>query len=123
MATFSYDVSTDRGKVRRLISDVDAATVANQVFDDDEIDAFLAMNVGVKRSAAAALMAIAGNALQVDKVLRSAGRQVDASKAAAEFRALAKALRDEADRDDDDDDGGLVIVDFDPWAGYRARWG
>lgn len=120
--TFTYDPSTDRGKVRLLISDV-SSDAALQVFQDSEIDAFLVMNRRYKRAAAAALLVIAASAVQTDKVLRSQDLQVDAAKAADAMRQLAKALRDEADRDDDDgDDGQFEIVDFDRYAAFRNRY-
>ena len=37
---FTYDLTTDRGKVRLLINDI---TAADYQFEDDEIDAFLSM--------------------------------------------------------------------------------
>ena len=48
------DFSSDAAKVRLLISDID---VANQIFNDPAIDAFLAMALdgNVKRAAAQAL--------------------------------------------------------------------
>ncbi len=40
---FTYDITTDRGKVRLLIGDTDAA---DYHFEDNEIDAFLTMAGG-----------------------------------------------------------------------------
>lgn len=121
---FTYDPTTDRGRVRLLISDVDTADTTRQFFDDAEIDAFLALNTGVKRAAAAALSAMANNALLVDKKIRTQDLQTDAPAVSAELRAQAKALRGEADADADDaDDGGLHVIDFDPWAGYAPTGG
>lgn len=112
---FTYEPTTVRGCVRLLISDVRVDDASLQVFTDAEIDAFLAMNVGVKRAAAAALMAIAGNALQVDRVIRTQDLQTDGAKVAAELRQLAFRLRAEADTDDDvADEGGFQIVDYYP---------
>lgn len=116
----TYDVSTDAGRVRRLISDVDVHTPGNCIFDDAEIDMFLAMNAGVKRAAAAAMLTIAGNMALVLRVIKTQDLSTDGAKVAAELRAQAKALRDEADRDEDDDpdNGGMIVVDFQPNAGY-----
>lgn len=124
MATFTYDPTTDRGKVRLLISDIDDTDVSRQLYQDDAIDAFLAMNAGVKRAAAAALHAIAGNLAQVLRVIKTQDLATDGAKTADALRLLAKQLRDEADRDDDDlaDEGNLLIVDFDPYAAYRCRY-
>lgn len=120
---FTYDPTTDLGRVRLLISDTATDDVSLQLYQDAELDAFLAMNNGVKRAAAAALVAIAGNIAQVDRVVRTQDLQTDGAKTAEALRALAKSLRDEADRDDDDgDDGNLVLVDFDKYAAYRRRY-
>lgn len=88
------------GKVRLLISDTDVDDPDRCVFQDEEIEAFLAMNQGVKRAAAAALFAIANNQLQVDKVIKTQDLSTDAAKVAAELRALATSLRAEADREE-----------------------
>lgn len=120
---FNYDPTTDLGRVRLLISDVDDTDTSRQLFNDAEIEAFLAMNHGVKRAAAAALMAIAGNLAQVLRVIRTQDLQTDGQKTADALRALAQSLRAEADRDEDDaDDGQFSIVDFDPYAAYRRRY-
>lgn len=121
--TFTYDPTTDRGRVRLLISDT-SSLAERQLYSDDEIDTFLALARGsgaskVRRAAAEALWAIAGNALQTDKVIRSQDLQTDASKVAAELRQLAQRYRDEADVIEDDDSGNLVLVNFDPYAAYR----
>lgn len=39
--TFTYDVTTARGKVRSLVGDTDTTNVPNQLFTDAEVDAFL----------------------------------------------------------------------------------
>ena len=51
---FNYDITTDRGKVRLLIGDT---VDAGHQFEDDEIDAFLAMAGG-------SLLTAAGYALE-----------------------------------------------------------
>ena len=118
---FTYDLGTDRGKVRLLISDTNAADTTLQVFQDDEIDALLAMNTGVKRAAAAGLLVIASSLAMLDKVVRSQDLATDGAKVADALRALAKSLRDEAAADEDDaDDGGFSVVTFNPNAGYQT---
>lgn len=111
------DYTTDAGKLRLLIADTDPTRL---ILDDEQVDAFLAIETGVKRAAAAALEAIARSEALVSKVIRTQDLQTDGAKLAAELRASAKALRDQADVDDEnaDEDGGLEIVDFDP-----SRWG
>ncbi len=91
---FTYDPTTDRGKVRLQIGDTDVADATRQLFTDAEIDAFLAMNTNIiLLSAAAALEAIAANQLMVLKVIRNMDLSTDGAKMAKEFRELAKSLR------------------------------
>jgi hypothetical protein len=98
---FSYDVSTNRGTVRLLINDVDET---KPIFDDTEIDRFLALeDDNVRLAAAKALETIAANEVYVQKVLRLLDRQTDGAKVAAELRANAQTLRDEVDDDTDFD--------------------
>lgn len=91
----TYDLSTDVGKVRLLISDTD---IGSAVFDDDELEAFLAMRGdNVKLAAASALRALGGNAVFVRGKLRMLDLSTDAP---AESEALAKlADRYEAEAD------------------------
>lgn len=56
---FTYSPDTPRGRVRLLIFDTDEVTVANQIFTDAEIDAFLALeNQEVYAAAAMACRSI-----------------------------------------------------------------
>ncbi len=87
---FTYDVSTDRGKVRLLITDVQEA---NPLFQDAEIDAFLAMNTSVRLAAAAALEVIAASEVMVLKKIVNLDLETDGPAVARELRELAKQLR------------------------------
>lgn len=110
---FTYDPTTPQGKVRMLISDVDEA---NPVFSDGEIEAFLFMEVGnVRMAAAQALDTIASNEVMVSKVIRTLDLQTDGSKVSAELRARATTLREQADNYDPDGNlFGMTVVDFRP---------
>lgn len=103
--------TTGIGQVRLLVSDVDED---NLLFTDAQITGFLSIEDGVKRAAAAALEVIARSEVLVSKVIKTQDLTTDGAKVAAELRASAKALRDQADIDDenDDTDGGLDIVDY-----------
>ncbi len=90
---FSYDVTTDIGKVRLLITDTDNDS---PIFQDEEINAFLAMNDGVKRAAAAALDVIASNQVFVLKVIRTLDLSTDGAATARALREHADQLREEA---------------------------
>lgn len=91
---FTYDVTTDRGKVRMLITDRDSS---NSIFQDDEIDAFLSLEGNsVRLAAATALDAIATDqALVLKKIVMLGGDlETDGPAVAKALREQAKALRD-----------------------------
>ena len=93
---FTYDLTTDVGKVRLLIPDrVEAVAV---FAEDDEVQAFLDLEGDVRRAAALALETIGSDLNLVLRYTKSPdGLMVDGVKAAAEARARAKALREQAD--------------------------
>lgn len=114
--TFTYDVSTSRGKVRLLISDLDSG---KPLFQDDEIDTFLAMeDDSVKLAAAQALDTIAANEVMVSKVMTVLDLRVDSAKVSFELRQRAKTLREQALNED-----GAVGFDVVQWAvnSFSAR--
>ena len=43
MSTYSYDITTDIGKVRRLINDTDITPTTDAQFNDEEIEFFLSL--------------------------------------------------------------------------------
>lgn len=84
--------------VRHLISDVDPN---RQILQDDHVDTYLALNDGnIRRAAADALDAIAVAEALVSKVIRTQDLQTDGPKLAAELRARADRLRQQADDED-----------------------
>jgi hypothetical protein len=104
---FTYDVTTERGKVRLLLNDVDEPTA---VFDDDEIDAFLALEGdNVKRAAAQAIDTNADDQALASKVLRTQDVTTDGAKLADSLRKRAAALRAQADEEDDESDDGAYF--------------
>lgn len=94
---FTYDLTTDTGKVRLLIPD---SRSTDYMFEDAEIDAFLTMESGILRAAAAALEVIASDNVMTLKVIRILDLQTDGAKVSAELRARARALREQADAAD-----------------------
>lgn len=108
---FTYDVTTNIGKVRLLVADTDAT---KPIFQDDEVQASLDLeqlsvfipitgNIptplfnnqpSVRRAAATLLDVLAANKARLAGALKVLDIQIDTSKAAAELRATAKALRD-----------------------------
>lgn len=104
--SFTYDPSTDQGKVRWLAADT---VDAGHVFEDAEIQSALDINEGSIFYAAADLcdsraLIIAGAGGGSITVLDIT---IDSSKAAGIFSARAKALRARAD-----DDGYFAIVEM-----------
>lgn len=82
-----YDPSSDAGRVRLLINDI-----ACQVYADDEIDAFLDLEGGnVRLAAALALETTAANEALLSKVITTQDLRTDGA-------AVAKVLLDRAAR-------------------------
>jgi len=103
--TFTYDATTDAGKVRLIITDVNDA---NPIFQDDEIQAFLDLNSSsVKRAAASALDTIASKQALVLKVIRLLDLSTDGASTARALREHAGQLRIEAN-ETDAGDGDLL---------------
>jgi RNase adaptor protein for sRNA GlmZ degradation len=114
----TYDPTTDLGYVRLLINDM-TDVVADQLFTDVEINAVLARDSHPKRAAGTLLMAMASNEAMLSKVIRTQDLQTDGAKLAAELRTQANELRNQATEDENNLGEPLVIIDFDPFAGYR----
>lgn len=108
MAT-TYNPATDAGKVRLLLND----TAAPWVFQDAEIEAFLALEGGnVRRAAAQAIDTNASNEALASKVLRTQDLQTDGAKVADALRKHAAALREQADVADAADDAYFEVIDL-----------
>ena len=91
------DFSTDAGKVRLLISDIDTAA---PILNDASVEAFLDVSGGnVKRAAAAALMVIAVNETLVQKRISLLDLRTDGPAEAEALRKLAVQYRAEADEE------------------------
>ena len=93
--------STDRDRVRLLISDVGGADSASFVFQDDEIDTFLALRPDVRMAAALALRTIAGNEIQTAKRIKYLDLQTDGPACAKALMDLADSLESGVDADAD----------------------
>jgi len=92
--TFTYNLTTDRGKVRLYAQDTISA---NAIFSDDEIDAFLTANSSdVYAAAADALEIIAANQAYVLKVISNNGLTTNGPAVAAALRATAQQWRDKS---------------------------
>ena len=115
---FTYSLTQDIGKVRLLIPDT---SIDNFVFDDDEIEAFLALETDVRRSAALALETIASNQAMVLKVIRILDLQTDGAKVAESLMKRAATLRQQAlDAEAAEEDGAFEVIEMVPNA-FAAR--
>lgn len=121
---FTYNLTTDSGKVRLLIPDrVEAAAI----FDDDEIAAFLLIEGGVKGAVALAIEAIASDEALVQKVTETAGLKTDGAKTATALLARAKLLREQVTAEQvtaDDGEGLFDIAEMvvDPFSARERLW-
>lgn len=92
--TVTTDPTTDIGLVRLLCTDVDTAA---PLFTDAQIQAFLTLEGSARLAAAVALETIASSEALVSKKIRTAdGLSTDGPAVAAELRARAKGLREQA---------------------------
>lgn len=111
---YTYDPSTDAGKVRLLISDTSVTDAENRLFFDEEIATFLELEgEDVRLAAALGLETIARNEVQVLKVISILNLQTDGASTARELRFQAKELRDQvaAGADEGDFDIAEWVLD------------
>lgn len=105
------DVTTPTGQIRLLIVDLRVNGDPLQVFTEEELAGFLALEGGnVKRAAADALDAIAVDEVLTSKVIRSQDLTTDGAKVAEQLRKRAVDLRAEATADADDAAGGYFEI-------------
>ena len=116
--TLTYDVATDRGKVRLFIQDT---VEANEFYDDTEIDAFLTLaadldGAAIYNASALALESWASNQLMVLKVIERLDLKTDGAKMAAEMRLRAQGLREQAMAASDDAGFEIAEMALGPWS-------
>ena len=105
------DYKTPEGQVRLLIPDVaklvdprDLQAEPQYIFDDHQIEGFLAIESGsVKRAAASAVDVIATDEALILKVLKTDDKETDGSKLLKELSARAARLRADAQREEEGD--------------------
>ena len=103
--TFTFDLTTNRGKVRLLCTDSDSA---HEIFSDDSIDAILSIESdNVKRAAALALETIASSEVLVQKVIRLLDISTNGASESAELLKRAAMLRSQADADEMGESSGI----------------
>ncbi len=113
------------GQIRLLIPDTDQLenladplASADYIFDDEQLQALAALySDNIKRAAAQAKLILATSEALINKVIKTADYATDGAKLAAELRAQAKQLQDEAKEDDlAESSDSLTIV------GYNSKW-
>lgn len=86
--SFTYDPATAAGRVRLHLADTAEASAA---FEDEEIDAFLALAGGdVPRASALAALALASDGARQARVLSAGTLTVSREGVAAHYRAQAR---------------------------------
>ena len=104
---FTYDLTTDRGKVRLLSTD---SVAAYEIFSDTEIDAFLSLeSSGVKKAAALALETIASSEVLVQKRIKLLDLSTDGPAESDALLKRAGLLRAQAEADEE---GEYSPIDF-----------
>jgi len=109
--TYSYDVTTSVGQVRLLIPD---RVTPNQVFENEEIEAYLALKGDdIRCAAAAALETIAADQALVLKVMTLLDVHTDGARVAEALLKRAMMLREQAEADSTTFDWAeMVTTDF-----------
>ena len=118
---FTFDVSTDVGRVRLLIPD---RTAADPLFTDAEITALLELEGDDVRCATAlALETIASDQALILKVIKSLDLQTDGAKVSDALLKRAELLRTQAaDAEAAEEGGAFDIAEWTPTAfAYRER--
>lgn len=119
VATGTYDLSTNAGKVRLLIADTNAADV---LFLDGEIDAFLTMaGNGLHRAAAMAVRAIVADRAKLAKRVRREGYESE-EFAVSDLLKLADTLEAQEGAADGGIQVGQAPLTDDHFEAFRPTW-
>lgn len=99
--SFSYDLTTDVGMVRLLISDTKFSDGGEDVyvFSDEEIQAIIDRTPSLNLAAAQLYEILAGSEARLAIVVRRGDLSDDRSKVAAELRAQAASIRTREEAD------------------------
>lgn len=108
--TATYDLTTDTGKMRLNTFGDDSE---NPIFQDEELQAFLDQEVHLKLACARVLEVVASRQAYILKVITNMGLSTNGAALAAEFRAQAKALRDQVKEEQAAQDAASDATGFD----------
>lgn len=95
MATWTYDTTTNIGRVRLLIGDTDIVPTTDAQFSDEEITAFLAMASDSLRLAASLALESWASTVSGNMSSEKIGDYAYSKKEAENKLALAKKYREE----------------------------
>ena len=116
LTTFTYDLASNDDTllkisyVRHRINDKDAN---NPIFYDAEVEVALILEgYDLRRAAAYCLETIAASEVLVQKVIKILQLTTDGAKVAAELRANAALLRQQADNNTSQDDATFDIAEW-----------
>lgn len=105
----TYELSTDVGKIRSLIPDMD---ITDPAFQDEEIEYYFSSEGNLRKAAALALEIAATKDVLIFKVMKSGTDSVDAAKGAAVLLERARALRKQEDESVLDTGGVIGVVEM-----------
>ena len=108
--TFTYDPTTDRGRVRLIITDTDST---HEIFNDGEIDAFLDLSdQDIRLASAQALDTIASSEALVQKRITQMDLSTDGPAVARALRDHAETLRQQVNEGSAFDWAEMVVGSF-----------
>ena len=94
---FTFDPTTNEGKVRLLLADTDTADATKQVFTDAEIDAFLSLaDNSILLAAAYGADSVVSSATRVAVMYRAVGFTIDRRDIPKTMRLQAEVWRKQA---------------------------
>lgn len=109
----AIDYTTDIGRVRLLATDTDESNFF--LFSDDQISAFLALEGGdVRLAAAQALDTISSSKALLAKKAKVGNLQLDQTSVAKDLHTRAESLRAQARSGSDPTAAVIDVIDFDP---------
>ena len=116
---FTYDPTTSVGRVRMIIPD---KVQDDAFFTDEEIEALIGLEDGLRRAAALALETIASDSAMVLQVIRIQNISTDGASVARALLGRAASLRKQADEADANDGSSFEVIEFiNDHFGYREK--
>lgn len=118
--TFTYDPTTDIGRVRRTIPDKD--NNEDTFWTDEEIQSFINDEGDWRRAAALALETMASDSALVMQLIHVQDLRTDGASVSNALLKRAQMLRQQANDSDANDEGGFEIAElvYDDFS-YRER--